>query len=65
MDNNKKEKSIYFNINEIKKFSFTKEQYLNLEIEYNRFIIYNSLIKNIEIILNIHETFEYNKKKKI
>jgi hypothetical protein len=64
MDNNKKEKSIYFNINEIKKFSFTQEQYLNLEIEYNRFIIYNSLIKNIEIILNIHETFEYNKKKK-
>ena len=61
---NKKEKTIFFNINEIKKFSFTQEQYMNLEIEYNRFIIYNSLIKNIEIILNINETFDYNKKKK-
>ena len=61
---NKKEKTIFFNINEIKKFSFTQEQYMNLEIEYNRFIIYNALIKNIEIILNIHETFDYNKKKK-
>jgi len=47
---NKKEKSIYFNINEIKKFSFTQEQYMNLEIEYNRFNIYKSLNKKIEKI---------------
>jgi hypothetical protein len=59
-----KEKTIYFTINEQKKFSFTQEQYINLEIEYNRYIIYNKLIKNIEKILNIHELFEYNKRKK-
>ena len=59
-----KEKTIYFTINEQKKFSFTQEQYINLEIEYNRYIIYNKLIKNIEKILNIHDLFEYNKRKK-
>ena len=59
-----KEKTIYFNINEQKKFSFTQEQYINLEIEYNRYIIYNNLIKNIEKILNINDSFEYNKRKK-
>jgi len=64
MDNNKKDKLIYFNVNEIKKFKFTKEQYIYLEIEYNRYTIYKSLIKNIETILNINDTFEYNKRKK-
>jgi hypothetical protein len=61
---NKKDKLIYFNENEIKKFNFTQEQYIHLEIEYNRYTIYNSLIKNIEKILNINDTFEYNKRKK-
>ena len=58
------DKTIYFNINEQKKFNFTQEQYINLEIEYNRYIIYNKLIKNIEKILNINDLFEYNKRKK-
>jgi hypothetical protein len=62
--NNKNTKSIYFSINEIKKFNFTQEQYINLEIEYNRYIIYNKLIQNIEKILNINDSFDYNKRKK-
>ena len=56
--------SSYFNINEFKKFTFTQEQYINLEIEYNRYTIYNKLINTIEIILNINDNFEYNKRKK-
>ena len=62
--NKKKDKSSNFTINEIKKFSFTQEQYIYLEIEYNRYKIYIKLIKNIEKILNINESFEYNKRKK-
>ena len=56
--------SSYFNTNEIKKFTFTQEQYINLELEYNRYTIYNKLINTIEIILNINDNFEYNKRKK-
>jgi len=56
--------SSYFNINEVKKFTFTQEQYINLELEYNRYTIYNKLINTIEIILNINDNFEYNKRKK-
>jgi hypothetical protein len=59
-----KEKTIYFNINEQKKFNFTQEQYINLELEYNRTSIYNKLIHTIEKILNINDSFEYNKRKK-
>ena len=62
MDN--KEKLINFNINECKYFKFTKEEYIKLEIEYNRYNLYNTLIKNIEKILNINDQFEYNKRKK-
>ena len=57
-------KTIFFNINEIKKYQFTQEQYINLEIEYNRNLVYNKLIQNIEKILNINDSFEYNKRKK-
>ena len=60
----KKNNTSYFKTNEIKKFTFTQEQYIYLEIEYNRYIIYNKLLNTIEKILNINENFEYNKSKK-
>ena len=49
-----------FTQNETKSFRFTNEQYYYLELEYNRYIIYKSLIKQIEKILNILDTTEYN-----
>ena len=49
-----------FTHNETKTFRFTNEQYYYLELEYNRYIIYKSLIKQIEKILNILDTTEYN-----
>ena len=45
--------------NETKTFKFTNEQYYYLEIEYNRYLIYKSLIKQIEKILNITESINY------
>jgi hypothetical protein len=60
----KKNNTSYFKTNEIKKFTFTQEQYIYLEIEFNRYIIYNKLLNTIENILNINENFEYNKRKK-
>ena len=60
----KKQKKSYFNINEVKKFTFTQEQYSKLELEYNRTILYNTLLNNIEKILNINENNEQNKRKK-
>ena len=62
--NEKKQKNSYFNINEVKKFTFTQEQYSKLELEYNRTILYNTLLNNIEKILNINENNEQNKRKK-
>ena len=50
--------------NETKNFKFTPEQYYNLETEYNRYSIYRSLIKQIEIILKISESCEQNNRKK-
>lgn len=50
--------------NETKYFKFTSEQYYNLEKEYNRYNIYISLIKQIEIILKISESYEQNNRKK-
>lgn len=50
--------------NETKNFKFTPEQYYNLETEYNRYSIYKSLIKQIEIILKISEPCEQNNRKK-
>ena len=49
-----------FTKNETKTFKFTNEQYYYLELEYNRYIIYKSLIKQIEKILNILDTTEFN-----
>ncbi len=48
--------------NEQKHFKFTNEQYCCLEDEYNRYVIYKSIIKQIEIILNL--TDEYNNRKR-
>ena len=45
-----------FKHNETKTFKFTNVQYISLELEYNRYIIYKSLIKQIEKILNISDT---------
>ena len=46
-------KLLLFNINTIKTYLFTNAQYINLEIEYNRYIIFKELIKTIENILII------------
>jgi len=53
-----------FYINEFKNFKFSNDQYRILEIEYNRYFIYKNLIKQIEQILNIVDSNEYNKRKK-
>ena len=53
-----------FNVNETKKFKFSNEQYYTLEIEYNRYIIYHSLIKQIENILKINNNTDSNIRKK-
>lgn len=44
-----------FKTNDLKKFKFTIEQYVLLEIEYNRNTIYKELVKNIENILKIND----------
>jgi hypothetical protein len=49
-----------FKNNETKMFKFTNEQYYRLEIEYNRYVYYKSLIKQFEKILNITEITDYN-----
>ncbi len=50
--------------NETKNFKFISEQYYNLEKEYNRYSIYKSLIKQIENILKILDSYEQNNRKK-
>jgi hypothetical protein len=42
--------------NEIKHFRFTPEQYILLEMEYNRYTIYKDLVKSIENLFKIHTT---------
>ena len=49
-----------FKINETKTFKFSNEQYYKLEKEYNRYVYYKSLIKQIEKILNITDVSEFN-----
>ena len=54
-------KLLLFNTNTIKTYSFTNTQSINLEIEYNRYIIFNELIKKIENILIIqHNNIKHN-----
>ena len=45
-----------------KQFKFTTEQYMHLEIEYTRYVIYTELIKQIECILQITEEYDMRKK---
>lgn len=45
-----------FKHNDFKSFKFTIEQYVQLEIEYSRYIIYKELIKNIESLLKLNDT---------
>jgi len=49
-----------FKNNESKTFKFTNEQYYNLELEYNRYNIYNSFNKQIDKILHFTDSLEYN-----
>ena len=44
-------KLVLFKTRDYKLFTFTTEQYINLEIEYNRYIIYKELITTLEAIL--------------
>ena len=43
-----------FSPNQTKNFRFTSEQYILLEMEYNRYTIYKELVKNIEILFKLH-----------
>lgn len=54
-NNKNKNKLPSFKKNDVKSFKFNKEQYITLEIEYNRYTIYKELIKNIENILKIND----------
>ena len=49
-----------FKNNETKAFKFSNDQYYNLENEYNRYIIYKSLNKQIEKTLQITDILEYS-----
>jgi len=53
-----------FNLNECKIFKFTLEEYYKLEIEYNRYTTYKSLITQIESIFKIVDSNESNIRKK-
>lgn len=53
-----------FKQNDVKSFKFNTEQYINLEIEYNRYIIYKELVKHIENIFKLNEVSnEYSNRK--
>lgn len=49
-----------FEHNEFKNFNFTPEQYLQLEIEYIRFLLYKEMMKNIETVLKLNDSSDYN-----
>ena len=52
-----------FKINDVKQFKFSIEQYINLEIEYIRYIIYKELVKQIESLFKLSDgTIEHNRK---
>ena len=50
------EKLPIFQSNEVKNFKFSIEQYVYLEMEYNRFTIYKEIVKNIETLLKINQS---------
>jgi hypothetical protein len=53
-----------FKQNDVKSFKFNTEQYINLEIEYNRYIVYKELVKHIENVFKLNEfANEYSNRK--
>ena len=54
-----------FSPNEVKHFRFTPEQYIYLDIEYNRYTIYKEWVKNIETLFKLHITDQNNTARKI
>jgi len=52
------EKLHIFKPNEIRNYKFTTEQYINLEMEYNRYIMYKNMIKNIENTLKNNNKYD-------
>jgi len=54
-----------FSPNETKHFRFTPEQYILLEMEYNRYIIYKELVKSIENIFKLHTSEQNNTTRKL
>ena len=49
------EKLPIFKPNDVKSFKFSIEQYINLEIEYNRYTLYKDLVKCIENIFKLYD----------
>jgi hypothetical protein len=54
-----------FSPNEVKNFRFTPEQYILLEIEYNRYVIYKDLVKSIENLFKLQTTEQDNITRKL
>lgn len=54
-----------FSPNEIKHFRFTPEQYIHLEMEYTRYIIYKEWVKSIENLFKLHAFEKDNTTRKI
>ena len=54
-----------FSPNETKHFRFTQEQYILLEMEYNRYSVYKEWVKSIENIFKLHTTEQNNTTRKI
>jgi len=55
------EKLHIFKPNEIRNYKFTTEQYINLEMEYNRYMMYKNMNKNIENTLKLNNDNYENK----
>ncbi len=53
-------KLVLFKHGDYKTFTFSIEQYINLEIEYNRYIVYKELITTIENLLIIKKIYNNN-----
>jgi len=63
-DENKSKLPI-FSPNEVKNFRFTPEQYMLLELEYNRYIIYKDLVKSIENLFKLNVSEQDNLTRKL
>ena len=49
--------------NETKHFRFTQEQYILLEMEYNRYSVYKEWVKSIENIFKLHTKYKKTDRK--